>query len=185
MDPARRNAIHSAMVRHSNGDRSAFDALLDQLWPVILAFARRGLDNVADAEDIAQETFFKICARISDFDPSRDGLSWAFGIASYEILTQRRQRRRREVAAPAPLSREVDPAASQEDTLLERERVRALERAVSTLGTEDRRVLGLGPETPLLVAGATLRQRKQRALDRLRGIAGLAACLGCLRLGIS
>lgn len=171
MDPARRNAIHIAMVRLSNGDRSAFDTLVNELWPVILAFARRGFDNVADAEDIAQETFFKICSRLSDFDPSRDGLSWAFGIASYEILTQRRRRqRRREVAASGPLAREVDPAASQEDTLLERERVQALERAVSTLDSEDLRVLGLGSETPLLVAGATLRKRKQRALDRLRGV---------------
>ena len=171
MDTARRNAIHSAMVRLADGDRSALDALLDELWPVILAFARRGLDNAADAEDIAQETFFKICARISDFDPSRDGLSWAYGIASYEILTQRRRRqRRREVPATAPLEREVDPATSQEDALLDRERVQALERAILGLDDADRCALGLAPDTQSPVAGATLRKRKQRALDRLRGL---------------
>lgn len=83
MDAARRTAIHDAMVRLSDGDRAAFPVLLDQLWPVILSFVRRGVGQEADAEDIAQEVFFRICSRITDFDHSRDGLSWAFGIALF------------------------------------------------------------------------------------------------------
>ena len=74
MDAARRKTIHDAMVRLSDGDRGAFDVLLDDLWPVILSFARRGVGEGADAEDVAQEVFFRICARISDFDRGRDGL---------------------------------------------------------------------------------------------------------------
>src|SRR5215475_10928006 len=105
MDAVRRKAIHDAMVRLSDGNRSAFDVLLDELWPVIVSFIERGVGPSADAEDVAQEVFYRVCSRIADFDPSRDGLSWAFGIASYEIMTHRkRAQRRREVSDESSLS---------------------------------------------------------------------------------
>src|SRR4051812_26907403 len=116
MDAVRRQAIQDAMTRLADGDRGAFDALIDELWPVILSFARRGLGRDQDAEDVAQEVFFKICSRSADFDRSQDALSWAFGIASYEILTQRRRRQRsREVPDEALIAAQVDAAASQEE----------------------------------------------------------------------
>src|SRR5690349_3291617 len=108
MDSVRRKAIHEAMVRLSDGDRTAFDVLVDELWPVLLSFAN-GLGQRADAEDVAQEVFYKICSRISEFDRERDGASWAFGIASYEILTlRRRQQRRREVPDTSSIDEQVD-----------------------------------------------------------------------------
>jgi DNA-directed RNA polymerase specialized sigma24 family protein len=58
MNAARRQAIHEAMVRLFDGDRTAFDVLLDELWPVIISFAERGVGRGADAEDIAQEAFY-------------------------------------------------------------------------------------------------------------------------------
>lgn len=110
-----------------------------------------------------------ICARISDFDHSRDGLSWAFGIASYEIMTHRRRaQRRREVARSVDLTSVVDGSASQEDQLIARELERALEHVVGALTEEDRKSLGL--HCNAAVGGATLRKRRQRALERLRGI---------------
>jgi RNA polymerase sigma-70 factor (ECF subfamily) len=172
MDAPRRKAIHEAMVRLADGDRSAFDVLLDELWPVILSLARvRGVAQEADAEDVAQDVFLKICGRITDFDRTRDGLGWAFGIASYEILTHRRRRqRRREVGGEAPLAVAVDPAASGEELLLHGELVAALEQTIGALSDDDRRALGLLPpeDGGGAVPPATLRKRRQRALDRLR-----------------
>jgi RNA polymerase sigma-70 factor, ECF subfamily len=170
MDATRRKAIHDAMVRLSDGDRTAFDVLLDELWPVILSFAERGVGRGGDAEDVAQEVFYRICARIADFDRSRDGLSWAFGIASYEIMTHRRRlQRRREVLDEASVTEQLDGSASQEEQLLAREVALAFEQAVGALSPEDRVSLGLeGGASD--TAGATRRKRKQRALDRLRGI---------------
>jgi RNA polymerase sigma-70 factor, ECF subfamily len=172
MDAVRRKAIHDAMVRLSDGDRSAFDVLLDELWPVILSFARRGVGATADAEDIAQEVFLKICSRIADFDRNRDGLSWAFAIGSFEILTHRkRARRRREVNDDNALEREANEAASQDMVLEQRELAVAFERAVGGLTEDERVVLGLvSSETASGPAGPALRKRKQRALERLRTI---------------
>ena len=170
MDAARRKIIHDAMVRLSDGDRTAFDVLLDELWPVVLAFAQRGVGWSTDAEDVAQEVFFRICARIADFDRRRDGLSWAFGIASHEILTHRKKlQRRREVHDDASLAARAAGGATQEDVLMDQEIRRAFEQAVGALTDDDRRALGLMPATETNgLPSATLRKRKQRALDRLR-----------------
>ncbi len=158
------------MVRLSDGDRTAIDVLVDELWPAVLSFAERGVGRGGDAEDVAQEVFCRICARIADFDRSRDAVSWAFGIASYEIMTHRRRRqRRREVLDEASVTRQPAPSASQEEQLLAREVALAFEQAVGSLTEEDRVSLGLEDTRPG-AAGATLRKRKQRALDRLRGI---------------
>src|SRR4051812_15065205 len=172
MDAGYRKAIHDALVRLSDGDRTAFDVLLDQLWPVILSFARRGVGHGADAEDIAQEVFFRICSRIADFDRTRDGLSWAFGIASYEIKTQRRRsQRRREVHDEAAVAVQVDGALSQEQALLERELLVTFEQALGALAEADRQSLGLARAAEVsLVASPSARKRKQRALERLRNL---------------
>jgi RNA polymerase sigma-70 factor (ECF subfamily) len=166
MDGSRRSYIQEAMVRLADGDRSAFPILLDQLWPVILSFARRGVGHEQDAEDVAQEVFLRICSRISDFDRTRDGLAWAFGIAGYEVMSHRRRnQRRREAFVEAELP---DPAASQEEVVIEQEMTAALARAVGALSSEDRLTLAGGRSAEL--AGPVLRKRRQRALDRLRAV---------------
>lgn len=170
MDSTHRRAIHDAMVRLSDGERSAFPVLLDQLWPVILAFAKRGLGSEQDAEDVAQEVFLRLCARISDFDRERDGLSWAFGIAAYEVMTHRRRaQRRREQSELTGLHRHPDPTASQEEAVMRQELATALSVVVGTLCDDDREALGLLEERgSTLPNGAALRKRRQRALDRLQ-----------------
>lgn len=172
MNAVRRKAIHEAMLRLADGDRSAFDVLLDELWPVILAFAERHLGKGADAEDVAQEVFYRICLRIAEFDSSRDALSWAFGIAHYEVLTLRRKRqRRREVYDEAALAERADPGDSQEGLLLHRELVLAFEQIVGALTEDDRHALGLvASAQPASATSATFRKRKQRAMERLRGL---------------
>lgn len=170
MDPPRRKRIHDAMTRLADGERAAFPVLLDDLWPVILSFAKRGVGHEADAEDVAQEVFFKICSRIADFDRTRDGLSWAFGIAGYEIMTHRRRaQRRRETHDVSNLPELADSSASQEELFLQRELAAAFAHAVGELSEEDQRTLGLlGERIAADVSGPALRKRRQRALDRLR-----------------
>lgn len=157
------------MVRLADGDRSAMNLLVSELWPVVLAFAKRGLGHEQDAEDVAQEVFLRICSRISDFDTTRDGLSWAFGIASYEIMTQRRRRtRRRELSGPHETDLELDPGASQEDIVIRAELAQAMTEIVGAMSDEDRESLGIDRDAAAELPGPTLRKRRQRALDRLR-----------------
>ena len=147
------------------------NVLVNELWPVVHLFAERGLRHEQDAEDVAQEVFLRICARISDFDRRRDGLSWAFGIASYEIMTVRKRRqRRRELQGDGELAARADASESQEEAAIQHELSEAMALAVGQLSDEDRASLGLEVLVLATVPPATVRKRRQRALDRLRTV---------------
>lgn len=163
-----RNALHDALVRLSDGDRSAFSVLVEGLWPIILLMAQRGLQHDQDAEDLAQEVFLKVCSRITDFDRSRDGLSWVFGIASYEILTQRKRlQRRRE--RPEVWLEGFSSSPLQEENVIRQGLLDALSVALGELSEPERVALGVSSGISE-VQGTTLRKRKQRALERLKDV---------------
>lgn len=170
MDPKRRQDIHEAIVRLADGDRTAFPLLMDLLWPLILAFAQQGIGHERDAEDIAQEVFLRICSRMADFDRSRDGLAWAFGIARYEVMTHRRRRSRRREAHTAEALELLPDAhsASQQERLEQQEIAAALEHVLGELADKDRQALGLHNACEHdVIPSATRRKRRQRALERL------------------
>ncbi|HKS56527.1 MAG TPA: sigma-70 family RNA polymerase sigma factor [Steroidobacteraceae bacterium] len=170
MDAARRTAVSATLARLADGDRSAFDALMTELWPVVLAFAKRTLREIADAEDVAQEVLIKVASRIADYDRSRDGLTWVYAIATFEIRTQlRRLQRRRELPPPPENAEPADPMPSHIDLLIDEEISSALTDALGELTDADRAVLGIGEgNADEALAGPTIRKRRQRALTKLR-----------------
>lgn len=171
MDPQRRKAIQHAILRLADGDRTAMPPLVEQLWPVLLSYAERGLRDAQAAEDVAQEVLFRISSRISELDRTRDPLSWAFGIATFEIMTQRKRRQRRRETLVADAM--PDPAASAqsiEDAVIQAELHAALTEALGHLSPEDAAQLGLLEPVPMGPATPAMRKRRQRALNRLRTI---------------
>ena len=127
----------------------------------------------ADREDVAQHTLLQVFARISDFDTHRDGVSWVFGIATYEVKTLRRQVQRRRETNDADSLEDVPVSASSAEDLVIRAGLRAaLAEVLSHLCETDRDSL-LRTEDAMPTAGVTgaaLRKRRQRALDRLRAL---------------
>lgn len=172
MDAARRTAISDALARLADGDRSAFAVLMTDLWPVVLAFARRTVREVADAEDVAQEVFVKIASRIADYDRSRDGLTWVYAIAAFEVRTHlRRLQRRREVPPIAEDAEPADPAPSPIDSMIDEEISTMLAGALSELSDADRALLGIGEGSfDVALSGTAIRKRRQRALSKLRSM---------------
>jgi RNA polymerase sigma factor (sigma-70 family) len=167
MDPGQRRQIHDWMVRFADGDRGAFQPLFGALWPVVLAFTSGGLARPADAEDAAQQAMVKLFSRIVDFDRDRDGLSWALGIAGYEVMTLRKQRARRHEVGTAPL--ETLPAdRGTEAQAIADELRRGVVALLGELSARDQAALAhaFAGETP----PTDERSRKQRfrALTRLR-----------------
>jgi len=168
MLPERRKAIQQAVLALADGDRGAMPALVAELWPVLLAFAKRGLGDRPDAEDVAQEVLLRVCSRVSEFDRSRDALSWVFGIATFEIMTQRRRLlRRRESFSHSGFPEGCGASASLEDDAIRAELKAVLAEALGELSAADLSELGFGPQTPGAKAPA-VRKRRQRALERLR-----------------
>jgi RNA polymerase sigma-70 factor (ECF subfamily) len=155
------------MARLADGDREAFAPLFDALWPVVQGFAGRVLGSDADADDVAQRAFVSVFSRASEYDPARDAVAWALGIASWECRTARRRaQRRRETDEPAEI---VATTPSPEEAVITADILRAFDAVAGTLTAEDRAALGIDDDaTTNDVAPATLRKRRQRALVRLR-----------------
>jgi RNA polymerase sigma-70 factor (ECF subfamily) len=168
MNAFQRRTVHSAMVRLAEGQRAAFDAVFSGLWPELLSFVRRAMPGYPDAEDVAQQTLLKIFFRIAEFDTSRDGVAWAFGIAIYEVRTLRRQRQRRKEVSVDPGAPAADRSPSPELLLIETDLRHALGDALGELTEGDRAVLLPGGAMDGTVSPAAWRKRRQRALERLR-----------------
>jgi RNA polymerase sigma-70 factor (ECF subfamily) len=169
MNAQQRKEVHRAMVRLAEGDRGAFDAVFAGLWPELLVFVRSALAD-PEAEDLAQQTLQKIFFRISDFDTSRDGVAWAFGIAIYEVRTLRRKRQRRKEVGADSVTVAADRRPSPEALLIETDLRRALTESLGELRDTDRATLMPGDAVVAKVTPAAWRKRRQRALDRLRTV---------------
>lgn len=165
MDPRERKELSSWMARLADGDRDAFTGVFTCLWPELRRFAGAMLRDDAEADDVAQRALLSIMARAHEYDPRRDALSWAIGIAAWECRTSRRRAGRRH---EEPLREHISTEPSPEGAAIERDLERAVLEVVGTLSALDRAALGLSPGNHENVAGPTARKRRQRALVRVR-----------------
>jgi RNA polymerase sigma-70 factor (ECF subfamily) len=163
-----KDRLQVLMVRLADGDRTAFEPIYEALWPVVRRFAERTLAGSPDAEDAAQVAFMKVFARVSEFDPRRDAVTWVLGVAAHECRTFRqKQRRRREDPASDGERPAGDP--SPEDSALVRDLDAALVEVLGDLAAGDAATLrAVLDEQPPAIAAATFRKRVERALARLR-----------------
>lgn len=160
------NTLDALMARLADGDRAVFARVFELLWGPIHRLCITLLKNDADAADAAQEAMQKILERASDYDKSRPAMPWAMAIAGWECRTLSRKRGRR---------REVDEADQEqagehpEDEVVQRNLAAAAIAALGELSEADRETLiATFWDEAASVSGATLRKRRERALDRLK-----------------
>ena len=172
MDRNEREDLRRHLAALADGDREALHPVFVRLWPILRGFVARHLPP-QDAEDAAQQALLNVFSRASEFDPGRDALSWALGIAAYETRTLRRKRLRRREEAPAEGLVEARPAEGPdpEEATLARDLAAALEGTLGELRPSDVATLvafahGARPA----LAPATFRKRVERALERLRAV---------------
>ncbi len=165
--PVHDEHLDAMMARLADGDRAVFARVFQLLWEPIHRLCTNLLRNEADAADAAQDAMQKILERASDYDRKRPAMPWAMAIAGWECRTLMRKRgRRREVA--------VHDAGPRMGSNAEEERVQSnlTEAALAALGelsTADRETLvATFWDEATSVSGATLRKRRERAIDRLR-----------------
>jgi RNA polymerase sigma-70 factor (ECF subfamily) len=154
------------MAQLAKGERAVFASVFDLLWGPIFRMCSSLLESEADASDAAQETMHKIFQRASDYDPARPALPWAMAIAGWECRTLVRKRtRRRETKEPV----EERGSTHQEAEIMQRDLVTAAVTALGELSEADREtLLATFWDEAASVSGATLRKRRERALERLR-----------------
>jgi RNA polymerase sigma-70 factor (ECF subfamily) len=88
----------SLISRARRGDREAFSEMVSPYVPTLLQRARRVTGNVADAEDVRQETLLKAWSRLNQFsgtceDNTDDFRAWLARIAGNTSIDTLRQRR--------------------------------------------------------------------------------------------
>lgn len=130
--------------RFLSGDEAAFDEILDLYKDSLIFFLCRFVESVATAEEIAADTFALLITKPDKYDFSVSLKTWLFTVGRNRALDHlRRQNRRRivplEEAVALPGSEEDDP----ETLFLQKERDRALHRALSRLKADYRLALHL------------------------------------------
>lgn len=158
------------MARLADGDRGASAALFGALWPPVRRLCGAMLGNDADADDAAQDAIVTVFARAGDYERARPALPWALAIAAWSCRTVRKRRHRRREddlgAAPDRMAEE-----RPDDDAEQRELIEVALSALASLSDRDRETLvATYWEEQASATGATLRKRRERALDRLRSL---------------
>ena len=168
MDQTKRAQLSMLMARLADGDRSVFDKVYAELWPIVSAFCGKALP-AADAEDAAQQALLKVFDRAATFERDRDALTWALSIAVWEIKTIRKRLVRSKTTA---LEETQLPSITDnpEGLAAERQIVEAARQVLGQLSVLDQQTLiaTFNQEVGDDIAGATFRKRRERALARLR-----------------
>lgn len=133
----------SQVAKAAAGDSAAFDALVKENYQRVLRFQMKWCRNQADAQELAQETFFAAWQKIASFRRDSKFSTWLLGIA-LNLARNHRNRgpARREAELPdddhleALLGTDADPAAN----LSERQTLTALDRALAHLPADMREV---------------------------------------------
>jgi RNA polymerase sigma-70 factor, ECF subfamily len=170
MDPA----LGRVIERCRDGDRDAFDEVVDRFGLQLLRTARLILRDQALAEDAVQETFLKAWQRIRTLRDEDPG-PWLTRIAMNESISAYRRRHRFQALAER-FGRLANPRqATASETRLD------LARALDRLSADQRAAIALRYYQDLSVEEAaaalripvdTLKSRLKTALRRLRELTG-------------
>ena len=136
---ARDAALARAVAR---GERGAMAEMTRRCLPVVHAIARRLLNDPAEAEDVAQETFVKVWRSIARFEARRGRLeSWTGRIAAnacYDRMRKRGETLLEEAAPDRP-----DAAPHAEGLLAASDSAARVREAIDALPPRQRAALEL------------------------------------------
>lgn len=86
------------IVRAQAGDRSAFEAIVNQFAPMVFRLISRFFRSREDVEDLAQDVFLKLFARIDQVRPDENFPGWLARVTVNTCYDELRKTRRRKMA---------------------------------------------------------------------------------------
>ena len=88
------NAVEHEWIHLArSGDDQAFSCLVDAYQKPVFNLCYRMLGNPQEAEDAAQETFWRAYQALQRYDPQRSFATWLLSIAAHYCIDQQRKRR--------------------------------------------------------------------------------------------
>lgn len=141
LDQSAEASDDALLVLYANGDPGAAAELTARLAPRLLPFCNRMLRDLAEAEDVVQESMLRLWKMAPDWVPGAAKPStWVFRVAS-NLCTDRLRKKRGvgldQIAEPA------DDAPGAEARLMQAERMQALDGALDLLPDRQRQAVVL------------------------------------------
>jgi len=173
------------MTRVATGDTAALEALYDRYASAVMGVALRIIGERTLAEEVVQETFWRIWQNAATFQAQRGTFaSWLFGIARNSAIDScRRQQTRPQPVSSDQEERQLEQVADPEMDVAEAAwnsiKHAQVRRAMAELPIEQRRVIELAYFNGLTrheIAAATgeplgtIHTRARLALKKLREI---------------
>jgi RNA polymerase sigma-70 factor (ECF subfamily) len=168
------------------GDRDAFEVLIQRHQKPIAHFLFRMVGDPESALDLAQEVFTRVYFSLRSFDPRYRFTTWVYRIASNAAIDHLRRRRILPVSLDRPSSRDdgtapaiepVDRGPAPDDVIATRELARRIEGEIERLPAPYRELIRLRHRNHLTyhqIARATqlplgtVKNRMFRARETLR-----------------
>jgi RNA polymerase sigma-70 factor (ECF subfamily) len=133
-----REEDREAVLRCQNGEREAFDRLVERYQRDVYRLCYRYVNNHHDASDMAQEVFLKAYRAIGQFRGDSAFSTWIYRIAVNTCLNHKALRRLPTEELPEALP---DRRAGAEERLSKDERARLVREAVQKLPERQRATL--------------------------------------------
>lgn len=136
------------MAGVARGDSRALAQLYDRYGRLVYGLALKILANAEHAEDVVQETFWRVWSRSATFQSGSSGFPpWLFGITRNLCIDELRKRQSRPVTIPSqPDDQVLHAIPDQQDIELvtwESERRRLIVGALGDLPSDQREVIEL------------------------------------------
>ena len=90
--------IESNLLSITPLDPAEFTRIVEENQKPVFNLCYRMLGDPNDAEDAAQETFWKAYKNYNRYDPSRSLLTWLLSIAAHHCIDQIRKRRMKTIS---------------------------------------------------------------------------------------
>jgi RNA polymerase sigma-70 factor (ECF subfamily) len=145
----------------------------------ILRFADRMLGSRPEAEEVAQEVFLKLIARVDQYDGRAAVASWLFAIAANACRDRLRHAGRRTSVPLSAVAEAAAPDPPADHLLVERERRQQVYRALAHLSDDQREALILARyhDLPyseiartLSISEGAVKTRIFRAMEKLKEV---------------
>jgi RNA polymerase sigma factor (sigma-70 family) len=181
--------VNDLVTRAGNGDKQAWDTLVERYAPLIWSICRRHRLGSADADDVGQRVWLQL---VSQLDKIRDPAAlpgWLATATQRECGAIRRATRRSQALGRVPDARHIPGQQTEmaEQELLTGERHAALHEAFTRLPPCCQRLIAVLIEDPpvpyaqisarLGIPIGSIGPSRRRCLDRLRRDPAIAALL--------
>jgi RNA polymerase sigma factor (sigma-70 family) len=182
-------SVTALVTRARNGDKQAWDDLVERYAPLMWSICRRYRLSADDADDVRQIVWLQLVSQLNRIREPAALPGWLATTTQRECIRAWRAARGSHAMGPMPEAEAIpdQEAAMVEQDLLEAERHAALREAFARLSPCCQRLIGMLIEDPPLSYGqisaalgipvGSIGPRRRRCLERLRGDPVIAALI--------